>query len=204
MAQIDKYGARKERNIVANMDKDNDYFVRLVFPLLLTPERVDGLRHRQSGRGFFNSFLKGEFMKNSYGIACVEVHDASRIPALEILPKRLGNSSGGELSIAYMVACVSVSRADFVTSSRNRLKIPQTPAAALACFMSESSDVMHTAIMRNMLNDSFNQVSLVFKLGDEFFSTDEVGMKDAFLSCLGPQINHEGMQRVLELDDLIG
>lgn len=204
MAQIDKYGAVKERNIVANMDKDNDYFVRMIFPLLLTPERVDRLRNRQSGKGFFNSFLKGEFMKNSYGSACVEVHDATRIPALEILPKRIGNSGGVELSIAYMVACVSLSKADFIAPASKQTNVLQTPAAALACFTHESADMMHIAVVWNLLDDCSDRVSLVFKLGDEFFSIDEVGMKDAFLSCLGTQIDYEGMQRVLELDDLIG
>lgn len=204
MAQIDKYGARKERNIVANMDKDNDYFVRMVFPLPLTPKRVHALRNKPNGRDFFNRFLRTEFIKNPFGKECVKVYSATSISPLESLPKRLRGGSKDGMPMVYMVVCESLPKEDFVASTSKKVKVPQTPAAALACLANENADVMNTAAMWNMLDDSFNQVSLVFKLGDEFFSIDEVGMKDAFFAFLGPQIDYKGMQETLKLDNFIG
>lgn len=197
MTQIDKYGVDEESPIVEQMNGD-EYFVRMVFPLVLTPKVLERLRTKPRERTAFGKVLESEFLEANFAGECAEVYEMSHILPLKPL---LHEKNG--CRVANMVACLSLPRWDFVEAGSG-VGSPKTPAAAWACLAEDSPNLMETAIAWNLLDYTLDNVSVVFELGGQFLAPDEFGIEDVFNAYLSTHTSNHGTQAVLELDNLIG
>lgn len=202
MTKIDKYGDMTGLNIVGKMDPAEDYFVRMVFPLVLTPERIEKMHAKLRGKEFVYNDLESEFLATDFGAHCVEVYAFPYISALQLLPTTFRNGEEDDLQIIYMIVCESLAKEVFCVEGRGG--IPQTPEEARDNLLQANPNLMKTVTQWNLLDYFLDNVSVVFKLWNEYFFPGETKMRDAVFSCFGIGIDYESVQSVLALDNDIG
>lgn len=198
MTKIDKFGAVEGTPIVECMHED-DYFVRMVFPLPLTSSRLAIFDELLEGKIPVGEALEAAFFGNTtHEEAYAEVHDATHVLPLEPLPHDID-----DLPVINMIVCAALAKKDFIKEYSNE-DVPETPAAALARLQSQPADLMTTAFGLGLLDSPHNNVSLVFEVDGNFFKSEEAGFVDVFYSYVVTQANAKGVQAVLELDNSIG